>query len=893
MSYRPLKQLCGFIATAAVALVLIGCNGKTGAAGLNGTNGTNGSNGTNGTNGTNAVVTVNAAQLTADQWSQLTLNGTVTSVTMGAKPVVNFTVTDGKGTPVSGLGYTTKAANALAPSYSAFGFSIAKLVPGANGSPSKWVNYIVTTMPNATTAAAPSKPSTDNTGTLVDNGDGSYKYTFYRDITATQAFLDGYAYDATKNQVRTDLGDVSYQANLTHRISIQIGGNARGTSTNTADGSNSGVTGVPILTPANILYDFVPATGAAPAADAQRNIVDTASCNSCHTRFEVHGGNRIKAEYCVVCHTDQRKYGNAEAATTATGYTGNTYKINGLAVGDFPAFIHRLHAGEELNKTGYLYAGINFNETTYPQDLRNCSKCHTASIAATPQGEAWNTNPSRMACGACHDGIDWVAGTNHLGGPQTSDLNCTSCHGSAGVKLVHIPATPPNPAFATGGYTNGAYISAYTSNLPAGAIKVTWDLKSVTLNASAQPVFEFRFLQDGQRADFNVLGSGKTELWDNFVGAPSVYMAFAVPQDGIAKPADWNATVSGYIKKIWNGTATGAGAGTLTGPDANGYYKVTLTGVQIPATATMITGGIGYTYNKNTQSITQTNVAGYVYDPVTMMGGLSVPPPNVTKPMSGTLPAGFAAQASRRTIVSTAKCNDCHQALGVFTKEAYHAGERNDAASCIWCHNSNKVNNGWSVNAKEAIHGLHAASKRVNKFSWYSKSFRMWEPTYPGILNNCEACHVPGSYDFSNSANAAAIPSMLPSTSAAGDYTKDVDGATVLPAGSPLPVIKTGAEPYGNYYSPFVSWGSYGTYFSFNAATGVTTPAASTTLINSPITSACSACHDSAAAIAHFKGNGGAFYEPRATGLLKVEQCMVCHGSGRTADIKAVHMNFK
>ena len=29
-------------------------------------------------------------------------------------------------------------------------------------------------------------PSTDNTGTLVDNGDGSYKYTFYRDITKDQ-----------------------------------------------------------------------------------------------------------------------------------------------------------------------------------------------------------------------------------------------------------------------------------------------------------------------------------------------------------------------------------------------------------------------------------------------------------------------------------------------------------------------------------------------------------------------------------------------------------------------------------------------------------------------------------------------------------------------------------
>ena len=48
--------------------------------------------------------------------------------------------------------------------------------PASGGTPSKWVSYIVTTVP---TAAAPTvvgltRPSTDNTGTLVDNKDGSY-----------------------------------------------------------------------------------------------------------------------------------------------------------------------------------------------------------------------------------------------------------------------------------------------------------------------------------------------------------------------------------------------------------------------------------------------------------------------------------------------------------------------------------------------------------------------------------------------------------------------------------------------------------------------------------------------------------------------------------------------
>ena len=46
-------------------------------------------------------------------------------------------------------------------------------------------------------------------------------------------------------------------------------------------------------------------------------------------------------------------------------------------------------------------------------------------------------------------------------------------------------------------------------------------------------------------------------------------------------PSDWvvdfNASASGYLRNLWNGTATGTGAGTIAGPDTNGYYTVTLT----------------------------------------------------------------------------------------------------------------------------------------------------------------------------------------------------------------------------------------------------------------------------------------------------------------------------
>ena len=81
----------------------------------------------------------------------------------------------------------------------------------------------------------------------------------------------------------------------------------------------------------------------------------------------------------------------------------------------------------------------------------------------------------------------------------------------------------------------------------------------------------------------------------------------------------------------------------------------------------------------------------------------------------------------------------------------------------------------------------------------------------------------------------------------------------------------------------------YGAGFSFNAGSGATTPAAATTLVNSPIAAACFSCHDSTLARSHMESNGGSIYAARSVALAKGEQCMLCHGAGKVADIKALH----
>jgi OmcA/MtrC family decaheme c-type cytochrome len=887
--------------------------------------------------GSNALTNTAAIQTNAQAWSDLQPTVTITGVTIASPPVVTFNVVDAFGRPVVGLGNTTKSATATVASYPNVSFTLAKLVPGAAGSPSKWVSYIVTTVPTTTTAAAPTRPSTDNTGTLVDNGDGTYKYTFYRDITTIKSQVAAMTVSAPNNTA--DLGDLTYNPALTHRVVMALSGNAPGTGTNTTTGNASSVAAVPIKHPVNAVYDFIPATGAkVTATDSSRDIVANANCEACHRKLGgipglsadedsagFHGGNRNNVQYCATCHTDQRRYGQVEAAATSNGavrtFTAtDTRIVDGRALGNLPNLIHKKHMGPLLVNQKYSYAGVALNETTYPQDIRNCTSCHDGSSTVSrttksKDGDNWRKVPSALACGACHDGINFATGTGvtlkdkaagltvsningtgiaHPAGPQPDDSNCALCHKSNGtfpladIDLSHFPVTPPNAGNAlavTGGNanTNASWIASGGSvgRLPPGAIAPTYDIKSVSRNGSKQPTMVFRWLQNGTAVPINVFASaavnpatGQKEMWDNFMGAPSAYFVFAVPEDGNTLPADFNASASGYLRKIWDGTATGTGAGTLTGPDASGYYTVTLTGVTIPDNAVMLTGGMGFSYNVTSAlPLTQTNLPDY---PVTAptaagqtnrQGGLIVIAPNVQKVATG--------YTGRRPIVEDARCNACHQELGTFTEDAFHAGQRNDGTSCSWCHNPNQNTNGWSGDSTAFVHAIHASAKRQNPFTWHAASPTegFFDITYPGILNDCQTCHLPGTFDFS-----------LATSAAAAGQVSGIDRRLYR-------TVATGTPAADFKNSPFITAGTaYGSGFRFDAGTGATTAAAATTLVNSPTVSVCSACHDSADAISHFKLNGAAFYQARATAITGTnETCLVCHGTGRIADIAVMH----
>jgi OmcA/MtrC family decaheme c-type cytochrome len=905
---------------------------------------------------TNDGLVLNVPAMTGDEWSALSLMGTVTGVkipTTGAgTPIVSFKVTNQNGVPVAGLGQ--KGPDGFSGH---FAFTIAKLVASITDPttsaivPSQWVNYEFVKMPTATApqGSVVVTPDPETNGTLVDNEDGTYEYTFNLDVTQAATIAGGLSYKAP--YALADLGALRYDPTATHRVVVLVGGAP----------TSSNVGALPVRNPATITYDFVPSGS---AVTQTRDIVQLKACNACHTKLSLHAAYMppvVDTNACVVCHTDQMKYGSTESfPATGTILTpgpapdfaafdpGNTTRIDGRAVPAFPNFIHKIHMGENLGLSGYDFLGAPF-DTRFPHDINNCATCHVPGAAA-PQANDWNTVPSLVACGSCHDTVNFTTGANHsLGGVQTDDTKCGVCHTPALITSNHIPVVPIDPSNAglaggTNTHTNASFIADNASNLPTGAIPITYKLISATVTPAGNPQWVFELLAKGTPFALNTYGATTPELIPSavgkFVGSPTLEMAFAVPQDGILTPADYNGAVSINLKSLWRGsTAAGvalaAGSGVVLNSDGISY-TATYTGATVPANAMMVTGGIGLNYGVVATSaitaattpqllagltdslpITQTDLAAYPFNATTFQGGLAIPAPVQTVLVSGATYL-TATQTARRQIVSTANCNSCHEQLGLFTNPAkqatFHAGQRNDANSCVFCHNTTGTDSGWSYNIKEVAHSIHSAGMRNTPFTWQSGSTEFLVG-YPGIQNNCEACHLSGTYNFSAATSAAAVGNLLNTTLAAGTTAISTTG-----------IVLTDPSKYSataTYISPFVTAGTiYGNNFTVNtgiAAKSVTWPftggtaisvpvggtleADPTTPVNSPIASACYACHDAADARNHMISNGAWLDVSRASigtyaaGVATVapinqEQCLVCHGSGALADIKAVHMNF-
>jgi len=219
------------------------------------------------------------------------------------------------------------------------------------------------------------------------------------------------------------------------------------------------------------------------------------SCNECHDDLVFHG-RRFMVEYCVNCH-------NPDLAIAA-----------GVAEGDMSYMVHRIHDAGDFT---VLDGGISYAELTYPQDLKNCVKCHNGLDLATPDGDNWTTVPNKASCDACHDVFS--TGT-HTGGPQADNSMCATCHPASSIVEYHTTPnnTPNNP------------------NLLPGQVEITYELNDASIGGANEVTVNLRILSDGTPLDVANLPADLASPGRY----PGLLLAWALPQDGIAAPMDFN-----------------------------------------------------------------------------------------------------------------------------------------------------------------------------------------------------------------------------------------------------------------------------------------------------------------------------------------------------------------
>ena len=403
--------------------------------------------------------------------------------------------------------------------------------------------------------------------------------------------------------------------------------------------------------------------------------------------------------------------------------------------------------------------------------------------------------------------------------------------------------------------------------MKAGATTFDYKISGATINASKQLVVKFQILKNGTATALNAAPA--TTPLTGFTGGPTFMVIYATGQDGIAAPTDWN---SKHDSMSLLDAINGTNGNVLSLVDAStNTYQVTIVAS---------TGSSSHTLALPNDA---KMVTVFLKDSFTDPAFGALPGTPAMMAATGNTPDG-KPNVARRVIFSEAKCDSCHDRLG--TSPNFHSGNYS-IAMCAACHTPIQGGStGWSASFRVWVHGIHSAEKRTVPFTWHAVSTtdNFSNLLYPGLLKDCQQCHLPGTYDFSATQYTdAMIGSMLDVTAATG--TKILASSFVPPQAAPVGSgATTGLLAYG-----LISGADYGTGPSISTTTGQIVAGTGTDLVTSPITAVCSTCHDSSDAIAHMRGNGGSFYAVRSTAVNTAEACLVCHGPGRMAAIADVH----
>jgi OmcA/MtrC family decaheme c-type cytochrome len=605
--------------------------------------------------------------------------------------------------------------------------------------------------------------------------------------------------------------------------------------------------GTPGTPDTSATFDFVPSGGQVEP----RELVLDRSCEQCHGVIQAHGGFRTGTKLCVTCHTVQLADPDTVDPAALASATAAT-NPNPLDLG---RMVHRIHRGKELHtlrdaETGdlivgrkYSVVGFRSSETVfgrvvsrtdnqqpalavaegvgYPQDLRSCQTCHSGA-----QADQRLTAISRRTCAGCHEDV-WFQDTAipsddrvhrpHAGGPQADDSRCATCH----------LATPEHP------------------DVPAdvAAIHVAPG-QGESFSPLTAEIVEVRDLRPGQKPTVVFTVRDRVGV-PTPLGAPT---PATDPRSPVPRAlGSVSITLSGpTVPDLLTGNAPLTGSVPLTtAADAEGRFSFTFAQPLPDSAAGTWAVGLEARRRANTTApdawpFTGEAITEWATNPVVYVDT-----------GAGTLPDG--SPVPRRDVVDLAKCNACHGVLRA------HGDLRNNPQYCVMCHTPDATD--WAQRPK-GENGNTALGSTYDGIEERSIDFKtMIHRIHTGTSTGAAAL---------DASDPLVIYGFRGSVNFLGDveFPRDIAQCTICHAGGTYRVESVQADA-----APMVANETASIFHQAAPAHGNAEPR------RLPITTACTGCHDTGAALAHAERNT----------IQGKENCAVCHGQIGFMSVDEVH----
>ena len=514
---------------------------------------------------------------------------------------------------------------------------------------------------------------------------------------------------------------------------------------------------------------------------------DDSTCASCH-RNVAPGGKMHMAhiapdppraplgDYAL----DSLPIGSCKACHNNAGYSPNPLfrKTHGVHRGSHqlaPGAAHPEYGyGEDTSLSGHTvppvpppFLNVNFPVmpiggtpgVALPASVameKNCTSCHV--------DDAWKNNPSRAACGTCHDNVFFAGALLPDGGVDPSATTAT-------ITPPTVLGFPPGTTGCTNDASCSALSSIATCNTTSKNCELTYhppqvdDAQCATCHGPSNGVspitlahritpYEPPVSLDGYTFK-NVAVDGGTGPGGSFRATVDTPVLSFQLFDNQNQPVD-------LTNAAWAGTFL------VSGPTSNPQrvYGTATSGLDMK-TASQGT----LVYDTTTQTYTYTPATKWPASSIGEIGnnpdgGIQENPPGSytvwfywAKTTNGVRDAvdaqtvvafGDNVPLQRRQVVTQAACGSCHgQAPDGFPRLAWHGNQRKNAETCSTCHTQNATSAlpgtsppgppEYSLDFQKMMHEIHFARLVETPLQGALAEFR--EVLLPVDVRSCTNCH--------------------------------------------------------------------------------------------------------------------------------------------------------